>query len=86
MQVRQFRPGAERLADGYAEQALELSMRGSFGQFAQFMRAAASLPQPAILDWEDVSLSAQADGSLLLQGRFAIHRRLERGEVAGAQG
>jgi type IV pilus assembly protein PilO len=75
LEIDLFRPQAEQRRGFYAELPIQMRMRGSYEQMAQFTSGVAGLPR--IVTLHDISIRPQEGGRLLMEATAKTYRYLD---------
>ena len=75
LEIELFRPQAEQQRGFYAEMPIQMRMRGSYEQMAEFTSGVAALPR--IVTLHDLNIRPQEGGRLLMEATARTYRYLD---------
>ncbi len=78
LKIELFKPGPEIKRDFYAEKPIQLRLRGSYHQIANFVSGLAALPR--IVTLHNISLTPASKGEMVFSATAKTYRYLEEGE------
>lgn len=75
-----FKPGGDLIRDFYAEMPIAVTVTGSYHDLGAFAEDVAKMPR--IVSLQDVDLSMNKDGRMVLNGKAVTYRYLDEEEIA----
>ncbi len=75
-----FKPGSDVIHDFYAEMPIQVKVAGSYHDLGSFAEDVAHMPR--IVSLQDVELSMDKDGRMILDGKAVTYRYLDEEELA----
>lgn len=80
LQFELFKPGSDVVRDFYAEMPITVKVIGGYQDLGEFISDVAKMPR--IVTMQDIGITSDKDGRLVLDGKAVTYRYLDEEEVA----